>query len=596
MWKKKISEAKNDSKKIWNVLNNLCGKTKKNQTNTIEYIKNNEDVIFTEEQDIVDQFNIYFSTVGTNLAQRIANNSKSTFKEEKCQKTIFLEPTTITEVKNTITNLKNNCAPGEDKITKHDLIILFEIIGNIIVTLMNNILSTGNFPEELKVAKITPIFKKGSRSEFGNYRPISVLNTFSKIVEKIIKSRLIGFVEKNFKFDKYQYGFQTKSNTLSTTSDLIEYISTELDKNKYVLCVFIDLQKAFDTVNIDILLEKLNQMGIRGVAQSLMETYSKKRKHFTVINKSKSSDTELNVGVAQGSVLGPIQYLLYVHSLQFLGLNARYYKFADDTVLVFSDSNSKNLETLVNSNLRLYYSWLCNNKLSINVTKTVYMIISQKNKPKCVIDVYLNDVKLKEVSEYKYLGLILTNQLSWDAHIESIIKKIVPMVGAIRRCREILNFKSRTMLYNSFILPHLRYLIPCWGNAPEYQIDKIQRAQNKAIKTIFQFEYFTPTQEVFRRTSLLDIKKLRTFEQVKFIYNIQNKLIKTNLEVQTVGNCHNYNVRSADLLRNQHVRTAKAQNSPLYRCIESFNEMPQSVTDVRTMKKLCHTLKSVLLQ
>lgn len=190
---------------------------------------------------------------------------------------------------------------------------------------MNDILSTGNFPEELKVAKITPIFKKGSRSEFGNYRPISVLNTFSKIVEKIIKSRLIGFVEKNFKFNKYQYGFQTKSNTLSTTSDLIEYISTELDKNKYVLCVFIDLQKAFDTVNIDILLEKLNQMGIRGVAQSLMETYSKKRKHFTVINKSKSSDTELNVGVAQGSVLGPIQYLLYVHSLQFLGLNARYY-------------------------------------------------------------------------------------------------------------------------------------------------------------------------------------------------------------------------------------------------------------------------------
>lgn len=588
----KLNKAGKDTKKVFNVLNSLCGKSKK-QSDKIEYIKNTEGRVISGEQEIVEQFNTHFSTIGQNLAQHIPT-PQNQFQEEETPNTIYLEPTYIVEIYNIVQSLKNNCAPGEDNITKNDIVLLFDSVGDIIVNLINTTLSSGIFPDELKIAKITPIFKKGSHTELGNYRPISVLTTFSKIVEKVIKSRTIAFVEKYFKFDKYQYGFQKKSNTLGATTDLVEHITEELDKNKYVLCVFIDLQKAFDTVDINILLEKLNKMGIRGVANNLMRTYSKNRKHYTVLGEHKSKIAELNVGVAQGSVLGPVQYLLYVHSLQYLGLRAKYYKFADDTVLVFSASDTKNLEKLVNDDLKLYYSWLCKNKLSININKSVYMTIKQKNKPKCEINVYLNNVKLIEVSEYKYLGLVLTNRLTWEPHIQNVMKKIAPMVGAIRRCTELLNDNSRNLLYNSFILPHLRYLIPCWGNAPQYLMDKVQRTQNKAIKTIFKFEYLTPTEEIYDRTRLLDIKKLKTFEQVKLIYNVKNKQIKTNLEIETVRSYHTYPVRCANHLRNANVRTTKAQNSPLYQCIETFNKIPRLILEVKTVKELCHNLKTLL--
>lgn len=167
---------------------------------------------------------------------------------------------------------------------------------------------SGIFPEELKTAKITPIHKKGQSDDVNNYRPISMLNHFSKIVEKIIKTRLVNFIKKHYGFDSQQYGFQEHSNTLGTTVDLLDYITSELDKNNYVVVVYIDLKKAFDTVDIEILLDKIWKMGFRGVCYRLLKTYSKGRKHFTRISNTVSETQKMKVGIAQGSVLGPLEY------------------------------------------------------------------------------------------------------------------------------------------------------------------------------------------------------------------------------------------------------------------------------------------------
>ena len=339
--------------------------------------------------------------------------------------------------------------------------------------------------------------------------------------------------------------------------DLLEYVSGEMDKNKYVITVFVDLQKAFDTVNIDLLLDKLYKMGCRGICYELLKSYSTNRQQYTSVNNSNSETAEVEVGVAQGSVLGPLQYLLYVHSLKYVGLKAKYFMFADDTVLVYSSENQNELQTIINTDLENYFEWLCYNRLSINAEKTVYMVIKQKGKLPCNPVIHINKVVLKEVMEYKYLGLIIQNNLSWNAHVNSIISRVSPMVGAIRRCSHQFNNKVKSLIYNSFIEPHLRYLIPCWGNTTEYLLNKLQRLQNKAVKAVNQLNFYTPSEQLYRDHHILKIKQIKTLEQTKLINSIQKALLKTNVVLKLSKDSHTHNTRTKENMRNEQARTKK---------------------------------------
>lgn len=268
--------------------------------------------------------------------------------------------------------------------------------------------------------------------------------------------------------------------------------------------------------------------------------------------------------------------------------------FADDTALVYSDSDINNLESKINQDLQIYYKWLCINKLTLNAEKTVYMTFKQKNKPGGALNLSLKNVKLKNVTQYKYLGLIIDDGLTWSKHINSILSKIAPMIGVIRRCSSFLNNKTRTMLYSGFIEAHLRYLIPCWGNAGQYLLDKLQRSQNKAIKALYNMNYYTPSVTIYDQTRILNINKLRTFEQTKLIYNIKTKSIKINCELKQANEFHQYNIRQKLNYRTDYARTKKAQDSPIYRSIQTYNTIPHEVTSLTRREKLCHELKTYL--
>lgn len=588
---KQIQETNGDHKKIWKVLNNLCGKS--GNKSKIHRIVAADGRKLESDAELAHEFNRHFSNIGCTLASSIKQNPHGHFEEQSINESVFLKPTDINEIKEIITTLKNNCAPGMDKVTKSDLLKVYHIIGEKLVNMTNKVLETGIYPQELKTAKVIPLHKKGAQDELNNYRPISLLNTFSKILEKVIKNRLISFIQGSFKFDNRQYGFQKNSSTLGTTVDLLEYVSNEIDKNKIAVLVFIDLQKAFDTVNIDILLNKLYKMGCRGITYKLLETYSKNREQYTVVNGEASSKAGVQVGVAQGSVLGPLQYLLYVHSIKFIGLKANYFMFADDTVLVYTSENSQLLEDTVNEDLKLYYDWLCYNKLSINIEKTVYMTVTQKGKKANQHTIKINNTALKKVNEYKYLGLLITSKLSWETHIESVIQKIVPFIGAVKRCAHQLNKNTRYLLYNSFIEPHLRYLIPCWGNTSEYLLNKLQRTQNKAIKAIFSLVWSTPSEQLYQQFPFLNIRQLKYLEQSKLIYYMRNNLIKTNVTLRETNEYHIHNTRTNTNIRNNHARTKKGQDSPIYRSVQTFNKVPKA-NFMGSQQKICCNLKKCI--
>ena len=245
--------------------------------------------------------------------------------------------------------------------------------------------------------------------------------------------------------------------------DFIDFVSKELDKKNIVVAVFVDLRKAFDVVSFDILLKKLEKMGFKEKINELLKTYLYHREQYVSIDGVCSSRLSNAGGIPQGSVLGPLLYSIYVLNLQCAGLTARYFTFADDTVLAYTGTNGIDMQDDINSDLKSYLNWLYSNKLKINIDKTKYMVFKQKNKIVNKFEININNIILSEVLEMKYLGLTIDHDLSWGAHINKIAGRIIPMIPVIFKCKNYLTDKTKKKVYNAFFLSHFRYLIPVWG-------------------------------------------------------------------------------------------------------------------------------------
>lgn len=422
----KFNLAGNNIKKQWTFINSFF--KRKTEGSTIDALKIGN-ILVHNKVDIANNLNRYFSDVGSSISKELENEIRSSgaiFEKNEIyiHNTVSVDLTDEQEVNETILELKINSAPGHDGITVRDVLNLRPYIVKILIKLINNVIITGTFPDELKISKITPLYKLGDKDSMNNYRPISVISVLSKIVEKIIKKRMMIFLNENTLTDSYQYGFIKNSSTLSAAVDFVNYISRALDEKHVVIAVFIDLRKAFDVVDINILLHKLQYMGFRGTIYKLIKTYLLNRKQYVKIGETNSEWLSSNCGVPQGSVLGPLLYSLYVLSLKGANLNARYFTFADDTVLLYKGTSEQALQDEVNSDLTLYCKWLYSNKLKINIDKTKYQIFKQKNKIVENLRIRINKVDIEKVSCIKYLGLTIDENMNWSSHIKKFWIKL----------------------------------------------------------------------------------------------------------------------------------------------------------------------------
>ena len=283
-------------------------------------------------------------------------------------------------------------------------------------------ISQGIFPEEMKTAKVVPLFKANDIKEYGNYRPVSILPQFSKILEKIINNRITKFIKVNDILAEEQYGFRDNCSTASALLDLVETISSSLDKGKHGIGAFIDLKKAFDTVNHEILLEKIKTYGIRGKALDLLQSYLSNRKQYVVYNEKVSKYQTIKCGVPQGSILGPTLFLLYINDIKNISNLLKFIIFADDTNIYYSNEDIKVVEKTMNEELIKLVSWFKANKLTLNVEKTNFIIFSKK-RIRNRMSITIENKTIKEVNETKFLGVIVDKNLSWASHIDNVYKK-----------------------------------------------------------------------------------------------------------------------------------------------------------------------------
>ena len=370
-YQKYFEENKKNSRAIWQGIHDIVYSRKSKKNNTPSSLLIDGKTI-TNPKDIAENFNNFFTSIGTKLQNNIPPTRRQYFDYLKHPnpKTFFISPTTPDEIKNIINSIKSSKCVGPNSIPTKILHLIKDKISIPLSELINKSFATGCFPNICKTAKVIPIFKTESRLLRNNYRSISLLSNISKIIEKIMHQRLNKFLEENNCFYNLQFGLRLNLSTNNALLSIIENIQTDLDNGDFAAGVFIDLKKAFDTVDHDILLKKLEYYGVRGLLKDWFQSYLKNRKQFVSVNNSTSNTKEITTGVPQGSVLGPLLFLLYINDLHKSVKHSKTYHFADDTNIMQSNKSLDVLSKNLNKDLKSLSQWLKANKLSLNISKT----------------------------------------------------------------------------------------------------------------------------------------------------------------------------------------------------------------------------------
>ena len=344
--------------------------------------------------------------------------------------------------------------------------------------IINLSISQGHFPDELKLAKVIPIYKSGEKQMIENYRPISVLSFFSKNLEKIVANYVLNFLDQHAILYDHQFGFRRGHSTSHAIISLVEKVSRSLDTGKIVVGVFLDLKKAFDTVDHKILLDKLYAHGLRNNIYEWFRSYLANRSQYVMYNNSKSETKHITHGVPQGSILGPLLFILYINDFSRASDLFFSILFADDiSVFIEGQSYTGVIETM-NKELKKIVNWLNSNKLTLNIKKTHYMIF-HRSRIKKKLKITLHNQTIFETNSLKFLGVIIDNNLKWHAHIGYIKNKISKSIGIIYKARKYTNKKTLITLYYSFIFPYLIYCNEIWGNACQTHLDPLIKLPKK---------------------------------------------------------------------------------------------------------------------
>lgn len=604
---KKIQKAKNtyyykcfkdnmtNPRKMWRLVNDLS-KNKIRNSSGPEKLETEEGII-TDQGAICEYLNDYFSSIGSSLATLITEKSADKKLSDKPEMHVLTEleymiPATTDEVIKIIDNLDANTGSGIDGITTKSIKCVKKIIASELTQCINLCLKQGIFPDSLKIAKIIPIYKSGSRSDPSNYRPISVLPVMSKIIEKILYNRLESFLKSNNFFYQKQYGFRPQSNTLSATIDLITKIKNKIDRKQLTLGIFIDLKKAFDTVSPKLLIQKLSDIGVKGKALDIFKSYMQNRKQLVKIGENKSNTNIVSFGVPQGSILGPLLFVIYINNISQIGLNGDLSLYADDTSLFYFGHSIDSIIPVVQADLNLVNDWFKSNLLTINTSKTCYVIFSAKNKTiPNNIELKINNEQIQRKNKEKYLGLILDNYLNWKPHIEKIRNKLLSLTGALHSLSKCLPRNVRYIIYNSLVKPHIDYLIEIWGTAAKSNLEIIQVAQNKLIKTLFNYKFRTPTQKIYEDTKIMNIAKTYKYYTCLLIHKILNKNINTTLTFTKKHQVQKKKLRNSNFLVTRTPRTNYGKKNIEYEGINMYNNLPLTIKEAKNITMFKKLLK-----
>ena len=490
-------------KGTWRILNTIIKKTKRCSSYPDVFVNDGKDL--SKKSDIANGFNEFFVNIGPSLADKIItpkNVNIQDYMKDKNVNSLFLHAVDENEIIDTVKNFKNKLSTDCNDI---DMTLLKKVIDNIVYPLTyicNKSFTEGTFPDDMKTARVIPLFKTGEKNVFTNYRPVSLLPQFSKLLEKLFSARLDKFIDKYNILTENQYGFRANRCTSDALLELVEKITNSIDKKKYTVGVFIDLKKAFDTIDHKLLLKKMELYGVRGVALNWMASYLNNRKQYVDIDGELSLYLTVLCGVPQGSILGPKLFILYINDICNVSKILELILFADDTNLFCTDDNLELLSKKISEELNKLSVWFAVNKLSLNLTKTNYMIFCNRKIPND-ISISINSVEIDRVFSTKFLGVIVDEKLNWKEHISRVRGKLSKGLAIMYKAKTRLNEKSLLTLYYALFLPYINYCLEIWGSTYVTNLQCISFLQKRAVRTICNKGFREHTNALFYKLKMV---------------------------------------------------------------------------------------------
>ena len=541
-----------DMFKSWKVLKTILALNGNSEKRKLCLTINN--VAVTNSKDIANGFNNFFVSIGPELAKGIHSDINPLTYVNNISNSIAIFNVSCEEVRNIIHSLKNSSA-GHDEFPTFVGKLCVDSYIEPLTFLINSSLKTGVFPSELKLARVVPIFKAGDSSVLTNYRPISVLTFFAKVFEKIVYNKLLNFISDNNILYDHQYGFRKGRSTQQAIITLVDKITKSQDKGDIVITLLIDLKKAFDTIDHRILLRKLYSYGIRGSMLKWMESYLTDRSQYVVFDGKVSETRSIECGVPQGSILGPLLFIISVNDICNVSPMLFKILYADDTCVLISGNHLNDLIDRLNTELISLNNWFKANKLSLNTKKSFFMIFHRSRIKSNVINrVVIDNHQLTQVNSSKYLGVIIDHKLNWIEHISYVKSKMSKGIGIMFKARQFLTKKALLMLYHAYIYPYMTYCIEVWGCTSQTQLNCLFLLQKKIIRIMSFSHYLAHTNPLFLSMEVLPLMKIFLYKVGLIMYKYSNNLLPECISLLYLRNdsIHEHNTRGCHQLRVLH--------------------------------------------
>lgn len=596
-----LNQNKHNLRKSWDIMKQILGKNSKPMKN--EEFENNGEII-SDMNTIANEFNNFFVNLGPNLAQKITPRTGQTPEsflphDKRCSQTIFVSPITVDEVYAAIGRLKSGSGAGWDCIKPSMIKEIRSLIVLPLTQLINKSLDQGTVPWELKVARVVPLFKGGEKHQFVNYRPVSILPCVSKVYERIVYDRIVDFLNRNNAFSECQYGFRKNFSTSLALTQFVDKATEALDARDCFIGIYVDLSKAFDTVDHNILLRKLDYYGIRGRMKDWLADYLRDRKQYVVYGDASSGYLPITCGVPQGSILGPLLFIIYLNDLPLMMTRLSTIMFADDTTFHIRHSDLNSAVAIVNSQLSLFAEWLRVNRLSLNTKKTKSMLFTLNHAMRDrELYVHIDGDPIYTVKETKFLGVMVQNNLSWNSHIRYVSSKISKTLGIFYKVRFKLPKSTLISLYYTFLYPYIQYCNVIWGGGSITHLSALHRLQKCAIRLIHNLRPRDSTQHLFAENRILTVFEVNLMDTIIFAFRWHKSLLPSPFHsfFSLRSDTSQRETRQANNLQLIQCRTETRRRSLKYRAAFHYNHTKQQLNIISIHSVSVTEFKRVLKQ